>query len=149
VIVAFDFFTVPKVTFNPLHRFFVIEHGRRKVLHLNATCHPMAGWAVQQLGAPSREAGPCRYAIFDYVIVPNEQHVRRCSGFRQALPAGSHSWLTRIGRAEAPSNRGEAVAPCAGDLKPAPGPTFIIVAPGGRRPFLAMLSRPPAQFDIE
>ena len=37
VIVAFDFFTVPTVTFKLLYCFFVIEHGRRKILHLNVT----------------------------------------------------------------------------------------------------------------
>jgi hypothetical protein len=30
VIVAFDFFTVPTLTFQLLYCFFVIEHGRRK-----------------------------------------------------------------------------------------------------------------------
>jgi hypothetical protein len=40
VIVAFDFFTVPTVTFQLLYCFFVIEHGRRKILHCNVTRHP-------------------------------------------------------------------------------------------------------------
>jgi putative transposase len=38
VIVAFDFFTVPTVTFQFLYCFFVIEHGRRKILHFK--CDP-------------------------------------------------------------------------------------------------------------
>ena len=42
VIVAFDFFTVPTVTFKLLYCFFVIEHGRRKILHFNVTRHPTA-----------------------------------------------------------------------------------------------------------
>jgi hypothetical protein len=33
VIVAFDFFTVPTLTFKLLYCFFVIEHGRRRILH--------------------------------------------------------------------------------------------------------------------
>ena len=40
VIVAFDFFTVPTITFQLLYCFFVIEHGRRKILHFNVTPHP-------------------------------------------------------------------------------------------------------------
>jgi hypothetical protein len=32
VIVAFDFFTVPTVTFQLLYCFFVIEHGHRRIL---------------------------------------------------------------------------------------------------------------------
>jgi putative transposase len=54
VIVAFDFFTVPTLTFQLQCGFFVIEHGRRKVLHFNVTRHPTADWVVQQL----REAFP-------------------------------------------------------------------------------------------
>jgi hypothetical protein len=36
VIAAFDFFTVPTVTFKVLYCFFVIEHGRRRILHFNS-----------------------------------------------------------------------------------------------------------------
>ena len=65
VIAAFDFFTVPTIRFRVLYCFFVIEHGRRKILHLNVTAHPTSDWIVQQL----REALPlpCRYQymLFD------------------------------------------------------------------------------------
>ena len=37
LIVAFDFFTVPTLTFKLLFCFFVIEHGRRRILHFNVT----------------------------------------------------------------------------------------------------------------
>jgi hypothetical protein len=37
VSVAFDFFTLPTLTFQLLYCFFVIEHKRRKVLHFNVT----------------------------------------------------------------------------------------------------------------
>ena len=66
VIVAFDFFTVPSVTFQLLYGFFVIEHGRRKVLHCNVTRYPTADWVVQQLREAFPEAVPYRYAIFDH-----------------------------------------------------------------------------------
>ena len=65
VIVAFDFFTVPTVTFKLLYCFFVIEHGRRKILHFNVTRFPTAEWVIQQLREAFPEAGPYRYAIFD------------------------------------------------------------------------------------
>ena len=65
VISAFDFFTVPTVTFKLLYCFFIIEHGRRKILHFNVTYHPTAEWVVQQLREAFPEAGPYRYAIFD------------------------------------------------------------------------------------
>ena len=46
---AFDFFTVRTVNFQLLYCFFVIEHGRRKILHCNVTRRPAADWVIQQL----------------------------------------------------------------------------------------------------
>ena len=64
-IAAMDFFTVPTVTFHVLYCFFIIGHGRRRILHFNVTRYPTAGWIVQQL----REAFPDqlapRFLIFD------------------------------------------------------------------------------------
>ena len=65
VIVAFDFFTVPTVTFRLLYCFFVIEHDRRKILHYNVTSHPNAEWVVQQLRETFPEADPYRYVLLD------------------------------------------------------------------------------------
>ena len=65
-IVAFDFFTVPTVTFQLLYCFFVIEHGRRKILHFNVTRHPTAEWVVRQLREAFPEAAPYRYVILDH-----------------------------------------------------------------------------------
>lgn len=39
-IASMDFFTMPTLTFGVLYCFFVIEHGRRRILHFNATKHP-------------------------------------------------------------------------------------------------------------
>ena len=65
VIVALDFFTVPTVTFRLLYCLFVIEHGRRKILHFNVTADPTAEWVVQQLREAFPEAAPYRYVILD------------------------------------------------------------------------------------
>ena len=65
VIVAVDFFTVPTVTFQLLYCFFVIVHGRRKVLHCNVTRHPTAEWVVQQLREAFPEASAYHYVILD------------------------------------------------------------------------------------
>ncbi|HWH56173.1 MAG TPA: hypothetical protein VN682_01015 [Terriglobales bacterium] len=60
-----DVFTVPTITFGVLHCFFVIGHGRRRILHFNVTKHPPSMWVVQQL----RQAFPfesfSRFLIFD------------------------------------------------------------------------------------
>ena len=65
VIAAFDFFTVPTLTFQLLYCFFVIEHRRRKILHFNITSHPSAEWVVQQLREAFPDAGPYRYVVLD------------------------------------------------------------------------------------
>jgi putative transposase len=65
VIVALDFFTVPMVTFKLLYCFFAIEHGRRKILHINTTCYPTAEWVVQQLRETFPETGQYRSVILD------------------------------------------------------------------------------------
>jgi transposase InsO family protein len=65
VIAAMDFFTVPTVTFRVLYCFFVIEHGRRKILHFNVTEHPTSLWIVQQLREAFSEPSPYRYAVLD------------------------------------------------------------------------------------
>jgi putative transposase len=49
-----DFFIVPAVTFRLSYVLLVIQHDRRKVLHVNVTAHPTSAWVVQQL----REAFP-------------------------------------------------------------------------------------------
>ncbi len=60
-----DFFIVPTIRLRVLHVFFVIDHGRQRVLHFNATYNPTAQWVIQQL----REAFPFdtapKYLIFD------------------------------------------------------------------------------------
>ena len=60
-----DFFTVPTVAFKLLYCFFVIEHGRRKILHCNVTRHPTAEWIVRQLRETFPETCPYRYVILD------------------------------------------------------------------------------------
>jgi len=80
VIAAFDFFTVPTVTFRVLYCFFVIEHERRKILHCNVTQHPTAEWIVQQLREAFPE--PCRYC---YVILDRDRKFdAEVIGFLQA-----------------------------------------------------------------
>ena len=46
--------------------FFVIEHGRHRILHFNVTRHPSAEWVVQQLREVFPEIGPYRYVILDH-----------------------------------------------------------------------------------
>ena len=66
VLVAFDFFTVPTLTFQVLYCFFVIAHARRRIVHFNVTPHPTADWVVQQLREAFPQATPYRYCILDH-----------------------------------------------------------------------------------
>lgn len=65
VITAMDFFTVPTLTFRVLYCFFIIEHGRRKIVHFNVTEHPTGPWIAQQLREAFPEYCAYRYAILD------------------------------------------------------------------------------------
>ena len=64
-IAAMDLFTVATASLRLLYGLFVIEHGRRHIVHFNATFHPTAAWVIQQL----REAFPYdtapKYLIID------------------------------------------------------------------------------------
>lgn len=59
VLAAMDFLVVPTVTFRLLYVLLVIQHERRKVLHVNVTAHPTAAWVIQQL----RETFPFEPAL--------------------------------------------------------------------------------------
>ena len=60
-----DLFVVFTVSFRLLYVLFIIRHGRRQIMHFNATEHPTATWVVQQLReAFPYDSGP-RHLIFD------------------------------------------------------------------------------------
>src|SRR5215471_14379830 len=48
-IIACDFFVAVTATFRMLYVFVVIEHGTRRLAHLNVTAQPSAEWTLQQL----------------------------------------------------------------------------------------------------
>jgi hypothetical protein len=64
-IAAMDFFTVPTLTFGVLYGFFVIDHDRRKILHLKVTENPSAPWVALQLRQTWAYDQPQRFLIFD------------------------------------------------------------------------------------
>jgi hypothetical protein len=65
VIAAFDFSTVPSLSFRTLYSFFVTAHGRRRILAFNCAAHPTADWIVQQLRFAFSDPFPYRYVAFD------------------------------------------------------------------------------------
>ena len=94
VIVALDFFTVPTVTFQLLYCLFVIEHGRRKILHFNVTRHPTAEWTLQQLRETFSGAGPHRYVLLDHDSKFNTDVIAflRCAGLKPKRTSVQSPW---------------------------------------------------------
>ncbi len=64
-IIACDFFVAVTATFRVLYVFVVIEHGRRRLAHVNVTANPTAEWTLQQLREVVGEGGAHRYLIHD------------------------------------------------------------------------------------
>jgi len=97
-IAAMDFFTVPTVTFRMLYVWFVIEHGRRKVVHFNVTSHPDSLWVIQQL----REAFPYeeapRHFIFDRdaIFSPAVVHAVKSFGTKPARTSYRCPWQNPV-----------------------------------------------------
>jgi transposase InsO family protein len=63
-ILACDFFVAVTATFRMLYVFVVIDHGTRRLAHVNVTTHPSADWTVQQ----QREAIGCNDGRKKYLI---------------------------------------------------------------------------------
>jgi putative transposase len=64
-IAAMDFFVVPTVGFRLLHVWFIIDHGRRRIIHFNVTMNPTARWVMQQLREAFPDDSAPRYLIYD------------------------------------------------------------------------------------
>jgi putative transposase len=64
-ITTMDFFVVPTVAFRLLYVWFVIDHGRRRIIHFNITTNPTATWVSQQLREAFPDDSTPRYLIFD------------------------------------------------------------------------------------
>jgi len=65
-IAAMDFFTVPTLTFGVLYCFFIIDHGRRRILHFNVTRNPSSLWIVQQMREAWPYAAAQKFLLFDH-----------------------------------------------------------------------------------
>ena len=65
LITGMDFFVVPTVRFQLLYAWFVIDHGRRRILHCNVTESPTAAWVSQQLRAAFPNEPTHRFLILD------------------------------------------------------------------------------------
>lgn len=62
-IAAMDFFVIPTVGFRLLYVWFMIDHGRRRIIHFNVTTNPGAQWVIQQLREAFPDDSAPRYLI--------------------------------------------------------------------------------------
>jgi transposase InsO family protein len=65
LIAGMDFFVVPTVRFQLLYVWFVIDHGRRRILHFNVTESPASCWVIQQLREAFPDGPSHRFLILD------------------------------------------------------------------------------------
>ena len=78
VISGMDFFVVPTVRFHLLYVWFVIDHGRRRIVHFNVTANPIAQWVQLHLRSSRLAPGqPRRYS----------------RGFMPSLAASLAGWI--------------------------------------------------------
>jgi len=64
-ITAMDFFVVPTITFRLLYVWFIIDHERRRIIHVNVTLHPTSQWVIQQLRESFPNDSAPNHLIFD------------------------------------------------------------------------------------
>ncbi|HET8628622.1 MAG TPA: integrase core domain-containing protein [Thermomicrobiales bacterium] len=62
---ACDFLPVTDLFFRPLHAFFIIALGSRRVVHVGVTRHPTDAWVAQQLREATPFGEPPRFLIRD------------------------------------------------------------------------------------
>jgi putative transposase len=65
-IVACDFCIAVTATFRILYVLVLMEHASRRLIHLNATAHPTAAWALQQLRGSIPSYHDYRFIIHDH-----------------------------------------------------------------------------------
>ncbi len=94
LIAGTDFLVVPTVRFELLYAWFVLDHGRRRVLNFNVTANPTAAWVVQQLRDAFPDHPTHRYLIFDNDAIFSPEVARSISrlGLRPKRTALQSPW---------------------------------------------------------
>lgn len=93
-IAAIDFFTVPTATFQVLYVFLVLQHNRRRILHVNVTPHPTSLWTAQQIVEAFPFDAPPGYILRDRDGIYGNALRRRVAGMaiKEVLIAPRSPW---------------------------------------------------------
>jgi transposase InsO family protein len=94
-----DFLVVPTVRFQLLYAWFVIGHGRRKIIHFGVTAHPTSSWVIQQLREVFPDDTAPRLLIFDDDSIKNIGIEPQRTAFRSPWQNGiAERWVGRARR---------------------------------------------------
>ena len=105
-LVSIDFFVVPTVTFRLLYVFVVLEHERRRIVHINVTDGPSARWTGQQIvNAFPYDSAP-KYMIRDRDNIYGADFVRKVRALHNGAwrPGVAHRYRRRCGSDEGQEN---------------------------------------------
>jgi len=108
VAAACDFFTVPTLTFKVLSVFVVLNHDRRRILHVNVTHHPTAEWTAQQITEAFPDDVP-RFLHRDRDSIYGDVFKRRVTamGIEEIVSAKQSPWQNPFVERVIGSNRRE------------------------------------------
>ncbi len=97
-IAAMDFFTVPTASLRMLYVLFVIEHGRRRIVHFNVTPNPTSAWVIQQLRESFPYDSAPRHLIFDRdtIFSPAVMRFVRAMGTKPCRTAYRSPWQNGV-----------------------------------------------------
>jgi len=79
-LVSIDFFAVPTLTGRILFVFVVLQHHRRRIVHVNVTDYPTAAWTAQQLVEAFPDDTTPRWLLRDRDAIYGDVFQRRVTG---------------------------------------------------------------------
>ncbi len=92
--IAIDFAVVPTLRFSLLYVFVVLDHHRRRILHVAVTDHPTAAWTAQQLVEALPWESSARFIFRDGDGVYGDAFQHRISGLEleEVVTARGSPW---------------------------------------------------------
>ena len=93
-LVSMDFFTVPTLTGRVLFVLVLLNHQRRRIIHVNITEHPTAVWTAQQMIEAFPEDTAPRWLLRDRDAIYGDVFRRRVAsmGIGEVVSAPSSPW---------------------------------------------------------
>jgi putative transposase len=92
--IAIDFAVVPTIRFSLLYVCVILDHGRRRILHVNVTANPTAAWAAQQVveALPGETDVRFLFRDGDGIFSPEFEHRVTNLGLQQVVTARASPW---------------------------------------------------------